>query len=268
MSLPEDKLNDLKAFIAAQDSMLIAYSGGTDSSLLSVISKEILGDKLLCVLIDSPLVPRRDVERAHELANRFSINLKVVNFDPFQIPEIGNNPEDRCYHCKKKICHTLKQIAESKGIKTIVDGTNLSDLGEYRPGNKATEEEGILHPFVEAGINKEDVRRIAKEMDLEFWNVPSSACLASRIPYNEKLDLDKLSIIEAGEIILYREGFRQCRMRLHNEGKIARIEIPKNDIPDLVSKMDRIMPELRKLDVSYITLDLEGYRTGSFDKKE
>lgn len=268
MSTLDEKNRKLEQFILSQDSMLIAYSGGTDSSLLAIVAKEILGDRLLCVLIDSPLVPRRDVDRARSIAGRFDINLEVVPFNPFQIQEIRNNPEDRCYHCKKEICRMLKQIAGNEGIETIVDGTNLSDLGEYRPGNKATGEEGILHPFVEAGIGKEDVRQIAKEMGLEFWNVPSSACLASRIPYNEELNEEKLSIVEKGENILHKLGFKQCRIRLQDGGKVARIEVPEGQISNFVSKRDRIMPELRKLDVPYITLDLEGYRSGSFDRKK
>ncbi len=266
MSQPEDKLNALKQTISSRESMLIAFSGGTDSSLLSVIARKILGDNHLCVLIDSPLIPRKDVEHAHNIAEQFGINLVVLPFNPFQIPEISNNPEDRCYYCKKQICHALKQIAEDFGIETIADGTNMSDLGEYRPGNKATSEEGIVHPFVEAGIGKEDIRKIAKEMGLDFWNAPSSACLASRIPYNEKLYADKLAIVEEGEIILHKFGFQQCRMRLQDNGQIARIEVPENAISDLVSKKDRMLPELHKLGVPYITLDLEGYRTGSFDR--
>lgn len=264
----DDKLTDLKKDISGKGSLLIAFSGGTDSSLLAIVTKKVLGDKHLCVLIDSPLVPRKDVERAHNLAERFKLNLKVIPFDPLKVPEIRNNPRDRCYYCKKEICRRLKLIAGEHGIETIADGTNLSDLGEYRPGNRATSEEGVYHPFVEAGISKNDIRKIVKEMGLEFWNVPSSACLASRIPYNEKLDAKKLTIVEEGENILHGFGFTQCRFRLHDNGRIARIEVSEEKITDLVSEKDRIMPELRKLGIPYVTVDLEGYRTGSFDRKE
>lgn len=268
MNLHEDKLKKLEQFISDKGTLLIAYSGGTDSSLLAVITKKVLNDKHLCVLVDSPLIPRRDVRRARDIAERYGICLKMLPFDPLKIPEIRNNQNDRCYHCKKKICSTLKQIAGEHGITTIADGTNLSDLAEYRPGLHAASEEGICHPFVEAGIDKNDIREIAREMGLEFWDIPSSACLASRMPYNEKLDYDKLEIIERGENILHDCGIMQCRVRLHDGGSFARIEVPENMCSDLVSKRDWIMPKLRKLGFHYITLDLEGYRPGNFDKKE
>jgi uncharacterized protein len=161
----------------------------------------------------------------------------------------------------------IRDFSEKKGITTIADGTNLTDLDEYRPGNRAAAEAGIRHPFVEAGIGKNEIREIAGMLMPQLRDLPSSACLASRIPYYEILDSGKLCIIEDGENILKDAGFSQCRLRLH-DGQIARIEVPAENLADLLSAKDRIMPALRTLGIRYVTVDLGGYRTGGFDRQD
>ncbi|AKB85251.1 ATP-dependent sacrificial sulfur transferase LarE [Methanococcoides methylutens] len=266
MSGYEDKLLKLEEQIVGKRSVLIAFSGGIDSTLLAIIAKRVLGSDHLCVLVNSPLVPKEDVKRALEIAKEYGLNLKVVEHDPLSIPAVKQNAEDRCYHCKKGICRILKEIANEHNIETIMDGTNMSDLGEYRPGTKATSEEGVVHPFIDAGIAKDDIRQIAKDIDLAIWDLPSSACLASRIPYNETIELSMLKIIDEGEAFLHDLDFKRCRLRLHNAGEMGRIEVPEDGFEKLILERDAIVQRLKGLGVQYVALDLNGYQSGSFDK--
>lgn len=259
------KIMKLEEQISEKRPVLIAFSGGIDSILLAIITKNILGNDHLCVLIDSLLVPEDDVERARKIAREYDLKLMIVDYDPLSIPEVKQNSKDRCYHCKKGICNILKKIALEHNIETIMDGTNTSDLGEYRPGNRATYEEGVEHPFVDTGITKDDIRTIAKDMDLKIWNLPSSACLASRIPYNETIEPAMLEIIDKGESFLHGLGFEKCRLRLHNNGKLSRIEVPKDMFEALICKRSTILNHLRSLGVQFVTMDMSGYKSGSFD---
>lgn len=262
----QDLVDILKEKIAQKDSIVIAFSGGVDSSLLSVIAKETLGNQHLCILLDSPLVPAKSIENAKKIAYEFDLNFEILPFKALEQSEIARNPEDRCYHCKKVSARLLKIHANKKGINCIADGTNLSDLGEYRPGLAAGEEEGIAHPFVEAGIHKSDIREIAKLRGYGFWDLPSSACLASRIPYNEGLTEDKLQTVDNVENVLSSLGFIQGRVRLHDKGTIARIEVPENELQSILSCRKEIVSELKNFGVPYVTIDIEGYRSGSMDE--
>jgi uncharacterized protein len=258
-----DMLQRLKDRIAAYGSLLVAYSGGVDSGLLAVVARGVLGEKTRCLLLASPLIPRREVEGAVATAEHHGLVCTVYPFPVFDDPHFLKNPRDRCYHCRMRAAAILRKKAQEWGLSAVADGANLSDLSEYRPGLVAADESGIVHPFVEAGIGKEDIRRIARELGLQFWSKPSQPCLATRIPYGEEITLDRLQAIESAETILIGWGFPSVRVRSH--GTIARIEVPPTDLEQAFARREDIVQALKKLGFVHVTLDLEGYRTGSMD---
>ena len=249
--------------IARCGSLLIAFSGGVDSALLAAISQEILGGRVHCVFVDSPLVPRSAVSSAERIARDLGLSFEIISH-PSLDETVRKNPPDRCYHCKKTDSRILKRRAEDLGLAAVADGVNLSDHAEHRPGLRASTEEGIIHPYIEAGITKADIRAIARDRGLAFWDKPSAACLASRIPYGEEITDEKLRMIEAAEAVLHQAGFVQARVRCHNG--IARIEVIPEELDRLFAMRDVIVPALKKAGFSYIALDLEGYRAGSMDE--
>ncbi len=261
-----NKLRELEEIIKDTGTMAILFSGGVDSSLLAVIARKVLGENHICILLDSPLVPESAVNSARKIADENSLELHILNFNPLEDQDIRKNPKNRCYHCKKKIIQTAKEYASSCGFTIIADGTNVSDTHTLRPGIAACREEGIFRPFVSAGISKADIRQIARQEKYDFWDLPSSACLASRIPYGEMLDSEKLGKVEQGEDILHRMGFLQCRMRLHDCGTLASIEVPSEQIPKIVLKKDEMIRQLKTIGLTHVCLDLEGYRSGSMDE--
>lgn len=250
--------------ITEKEDLLISYSGGVDSTLLAVIAQRTLHGKVKCVLLDAPIVTRRAVKEAVETAISLGLPCEVVHFPIMENGEFRANPTNRCYICKKTSARILQNRAKELGISNIADGINSSDLREYRPGLKASEEEGILHPLLSAGCEKTDIRRIAKEHGIYIWNKPSSACLSSRFPYGEEITLEKLKMIEQAEDFLYNMGFSQFRVRIH--GKIARIELVVDEFEKAISIRERIVEMLKSYCFSYITLDLKGYRSGSMDE--
>ncbi len=244
---------------------LIAYSGGVDSALLAALAVRTLGkDRVRCVLLDSPLLPRREIEEARETAGRLDLPLEVVAFPILEDETFRANRPDRCYTCKKASARLMKDLARREGIGTIADGTNASDPGTYRPGLAASDEEGICHPLAVAGATKDDVRRIARECGFPFWNKPSAACLATRIPYGDEVTEEALARIEAAEEALQDRGFRQVRVRVH--GDVARIEVPPDDLERLFFMRDDVTAALRAIGFAYVALDLVGYRSGSMDE--
>jgi uncharacterized protein len=244
--------------------MLISFSGGVDSGLLAVLAREVLGDRMRCVLLTSPVVPASAVKQALRIADEYGLALDVLPVPVMDCISFLKNPVDRCYHCKKVAAAVLREYARDKGLSCVADGANVSDTGEHRPGLRAASEEGILHPFIDAGITKEEIRTIVRERGLGFWNKPSAACLASRIPYGDEITEEKLRMIERAEEILAGHGYSQIRVRLH--GNIARIEVPEADLPRVVQERAVLTGALKPLGFSYVTLDLEGYRSGSMDE--
>lgn len=244
--------------------MLIAFSGGTDSSLLAVIAREVLGAKSRCILLDSPVVPRAEIAQAQRIAEAFGLTLEILTVPLMEDPRFTQNPAERCYWCRKTGNALLKKRAEELGFACIADGINLSDTKEHRPGLRASTEDGIAHPFIEAGVTKEEIRAIAKEADYAFWDKPSAACLSSRIPYGDPITTEKLRMIERAEAFLHEQGFRQVRVRLH--GNVARIELPERDMSALLGMHGRVTETFKGIGISYVTLDLEGYRSGSMDE--
>ncbi len=210
------------------------------------------------------VVPRSAAEQARQLAHDLGLALDIIAVPHMEHDEFCENPDNRCYFCKKISAGYLKQRAAELGFAHIADGMNVSDTGEHRTGLRASDEEGILHPFIEAGCTKQDIREIARARGLPIWQKPSAACLSSRIPYGDPITAEKLHMIEEAEVFLTRQGFSQLRVRLH--GSIARIEVHKEEMGRILDQQDAITAHLRSLWFSYITLDLEGYRSGSMDE--
>lgn len=260
----QKKYQELKRIIAGQGSMLVAFSGGVDSTLLAAIARDVLGEKSACVLLDSPVVPRAAVEEATQLADKLGLNLDIITVPHLENEEFRKNPAERCYFCKKISAGYLRQRADELGLACIADGINVSDTGEHRPGLRASTEEGILHPFIEAGITKAEIRKIARDLGLPVWQKPSAACLSSRIPYGDEITREKLRRIEDAEAYLAGLGIGQLRVRLH--GNVARIEVHKEDRGKILDQQSAVAGKLRSLGFSYVTLDLEGYRSGSMDE--
>ena len=245
--------------------VLVAFSGGVDSSLLAALAVRALGkERVRCVLLDSPLVPRRAVEEAKETAARLDLPLEIVASPILRDDAFRANRPDRCYTCKKASSRLLKEVARREGVTTIADGTNLSDLDTYRPGLAASDEEGVCHPLARAGATKDDIRRIARECGLPFWSKPSAACLATRLPYGSEITEEALARIEAAEEVLQDRGFSQVRVRLH--GDVARIEVSPEELERLFRMRDEVVAALHEIGFAYVALDLAGYRSGSMDE--
>ncbi len=259
-----DKEKVLVESIRKRGSLLIAFSGGVDSSLLAGIAREILGDRCRAVLLESPVVPGVAVQEAKETAGILGITLEVVPVPLMEDKTFLANPPDRCYICKKASARILKKRAGELGFAWVADGINASDLGEHRPGILASSEEGILHPFIEAGITKADIRAIARVRGYPFWDRPSAACLSSRIPYGDGITPVKLGMIEAAENYLRERGFTQARVRLH--GPVARIEVVPGEMDRLWKERREVQARLRAAGFRYVTADLAGYRSGSMDE--
>ncbi len=243
--------------------VIVAYSGGLDSALLAGIAREELGEHARIILLDSPLLPRRQLREARERALALGIPLTIVPFRVLEDPGFRQNLMDRCYRCKKHACRILRETAEDFDAGAVIDGVNTSDLKEFRPGLRACDEEGITHPYVECDISKEDIREIARSLGLPFWNCPSSTCLASRIPYGDEISPGRLRTIETGEDLIHSFDVTQVRLRSH--GDLARIEILPDEFPLLLKHREEIASGLHAAGYRYITLDIEGFRSGSMD---
>lgn len=260
------KLDNLKSRLLELESVAIAYSGGVDSNFLLKVAKDTLGDKVIAVTLHAMMHSDREIEEAINYAKEFQVNHIVVNIDNFKVEKFIENNIDRCYHCKREVFNTVKEVAKKHNIKYVLDGTNLDDLGDFRPGLKALEELNIISPLKESKLTKEDIRILSKEMNLNTHNKPAFACLATRIPYGTKITKDLLKKIEKSEEYLVSIGFKQFRVRAHND--IARIEVGKNEIhkffnKDLLNKTDK---KLKEIGFKYVTLDMAGYEMGSMNK--
>lgn len=263
----DEKYAALKRFIEdkGKDGVVIAFSGGVDSATLAAVSRSILGDKAIAVTAESPTYTPEELEQAKRVAKEIGIKLRIVQTDELTDENFTKNPENRCYYCKKALLLRLRRIANEEGFKAVFEGTNFSDLTGHRPGFRAVEEtEHVYSPWVEARFTKEEIRAIAKKMGLSVQNKPPLACLASRIPFYERITAEKLVRIGKAEHVIRRiTGAKRLRVRDHNG--LARIEVGRDE-RTLFSNMDvldRIAGELKRLGFKYVTLDLEGYRAGS-----
>ncbi len=262
----EEKLENLKKILRKLESVVIAFSGGVDSTCLLKVALETLGhDKVKAVTAVSETYPQAELKNAQELAQALGANHVFIKTNELEIPAFAQNEPDRCYYCKKELFRHLCQIAEEEDLLQVVDGSNADDLKDYRPGRQAAKELGVCSPLAEAKLTKEDVRSLARQFNLSNWNKPSFACLASRFPYGSPITLHALQQVEKGEAFLKKLGFSQVRLRIHD--KVARIELEKEELNRLASKKIReeITQALKALGFQYIAVDLEGYRSGSLN---
>ena len=271
MSLPElspalkRKFYQLQAYIRTLNSLVVACSGGVDSTLLLAVAHEVLGDRVLAVTGADVSVPSREVEFVRTFCAARGIRHVICPVNPLKEAGYRHNSPDRCYFCKKILFTALMGIAREKNIEHVAEGSNRDDTGDYRPGLRAAAELSVKSPLKEAGLGKEEIRLLAKALGLPIWDKPASACLASRFSYGEEITEEKLRCVERAEQFLMDSGFRQVRVRIH--GHLARIEVSREDIEKLAEEKIRqaVCKEFRRIGFLFTTLDLEGYRTGSMN---
>jgi len=261
-----DRERSLEARLEALAPVVVAYSGGVDSAYLACVAARVLGPAALAVTADSPSYPERHRRMALDIAARFSLGHEFVRTGELDRPEYRANDADRCYHCKHELFSTLTALAGARGFRTVVDGFNADDRGDYRPGRRAALEFGVRSPLDEAGLTKADIRELARRAGLPIWDEPASACLSSRIPYHSEVTDEKLRTIERAEDALRDLGFRVCRVRHHDT--LARLEIGRDELSRALDPevRDAISRALRALGYRYVTIDLDGYRTGSLNE--
>ena len=261
----KEKLGRLKEIISGLGSLAIGFSGGVDSSFLLAVAHEVLGDNVIAVTGVDASVPEREVNEAKAFCEDRGIRHILCTVDPLKEEGYRNNSPDRCYFCKHGIFTEVKKIADEYGIEYMAEGSNMDDIGDYRPGLKAAAELSVKSPLREAKLYKSDIRLISKAMGLPTWSKPAYACLASRFVYGEEITEEKLHMIDRAEQFLIEHGFFEERVRMH--GNIARIEVPPADIPRLASDEVReaVYEEFKKLGFLFVTLDMKGYRTGSMN---
>jgi pyridinium-3,5-biscarboxylic acid mononucleotide sulfurtransferase len=260
------KKKRLMAILKAYESLVVAFSGGVDSTFLLAATQEALGDRVTAVTADSPIHSRREIREALETAKALGVKHIVVPFAEMTAPGFAANPPDRCYSCKQIIFSEIIRIAASMGVERVAHGVNLDDLGDYRPGLKAAEEMGVVAPLADAGLSKVDIRALSRRMGLATWNKPSMACLASRIPYGRPITPGVLKMVEAAEEILQGLGFSGCRVRHH--GDVARIEMAARDVSRAARSAVRsqILKGLKDIGFTHVAVDLEGYVQGSLNR--
>ncbi|AYO31498.1 ATP-dependent sacrificial sulfur transferase LarE [Biomaibacter acetigenes] len=263
----EQKLQQLKSVIKGLTSVLVAFSGGVDSTFLLKVCLDTLGsDNVLAVTAKSATYPERELQDAVRLAGMLGARHKIIESEELDIPGFSDNPPERCYYCKKELFGKLLDIARQEGLNFVVDGSNFDDTADFRPGMRAVRELGVRSPLKESGITKDDIRALSKKMGLPTWDKPSFACLSSRFPYGEKITKEKLNRVARAEEVLRNAGFSQYRVRSHRD--IARIEVEPGEMSRFFDRdlREQVAQKIKQAGFSYVTLDLLGYRTGSMNE--
>lgn len=259
----EEKLSRLKTALRKLGSVAVAFSGGVDSAFLLKVAHDTLGDNAVAVTAKSCIFPDREFKEAEAFCRQENITQYICETDELAISGFSENPPNRCYLCKKELLKGIEAIARAHGIRHVIEGSNMDDLGDYRPGMQAAAELGIKSPLREAGLYKQEIRELSENAQLPTWDKPSYACLASRFAYGETITEEKLCMVERAEQLLMDKGLRQMRVRIH--GTLARIEVPKEDFGRVMQEgiRDEIAAKFKEYGFSYVTFDLQGYRTGS-----
>jgi uncharacterized protein len=262
----EDKLSKLKEILKELGSVAIGYSGGVDSTFLLKVAHEVLGNKVIAITAKSSTFPERELREAKKFAEEIGVKHIIIVSEELEIEGFSKNPTNRCYYCKKELFSKIQNIAKENGINQVVDGANMDDAGDFRPGMVAAKELGVVSPLKLANMTKEDIRGFSKQYGLKTWDKPSFACLSSRVPYGSEITINKLKMIENAEQFLLDLGFRQVRVRHH--GEIARIEVAPSEREAFfnLELMDKVADKLKEFGFKYVTLDLFGYRTGSMNE--
>ncbi|MGK7959280.1 ATP-dependent sacrificial sulfur transferase LarE [Crocosphaera sp.] len=262
-----DKLTQLKTIFTEMERALIAYSGGIDSTLVAKVAYDVLGDRALAVTAVSPSLLPEELEDAKIQAATLGIPHELVNTHEMDNPNYTSNPVNRCYFCKSELHDTLKPLALKRGYPYVVDGVNADDLQDYRPGIQAAKERGARSPLAEVGITKLEVRQLSQALGLPWWDKPAQPCLSSRFPYGEEITIEKLQRVGRAEIYLRNLGYHNLRVR--SQGDTARIELPPQQIKEFVATtdLDQLVAKLQGLGFIYVTLDLEGYRSGKLNQE-
>lgn len=262
----EQKAARLREIVASYPSLIVAYSGGVDSAFLAWTARQVLGDQMVAVIADSASLARTHLEDAVAFAHEHAIPVEVVETRELENPAYARNDATRCFHCKDELFTVLESYREARGFEAIAYGVNADDEGEFRPGQQAAREHHVLAPLLDAGLTKVEIRELARQAELRVWDKPASACLASRMEYGRAVTAEALSVIERGEDALRRLEFKQFRVRHH--GEIVRIEIARDELPRaLTPEMARQLTAIFKaLGFKFVTLDLEGFRSGSMNQ--
>jgi len=266
MDILQEKYENLKKYMKSLESVAVAFSGGVDSTFLLKVAHDVLGDRAIAVTARSCSFPERELKEAIAFADENGIRHEIIDSEELDIEGFRENPPNRCYLCKHELFSKMKDVAENTGLREVVEGSNMDDLGDYRPGLAAIQELGIKSPLRYAELTKEEIRQLSRELSLPTWEKQSFACLSSRFPYGQSITPEKLKMVDEAEQLLLDLGFRQVRVRHHDT--LARIEVAEDQVDRIMEKelRERIHTRLKEIGFTYISLDLAGYRTGSMNE--